>query len=180
MFGSEINWNSELFGYFEKFADLWQYKASISAGVTALLMLCDVDVTLVFLAMVILCIEFVMRFVTYLKCKHDLMKGLQKGVARFAYYGFVFAVSVFMQTTITHTIGFKIPVTDWILGWLILTDLVSVLTFARLLFGFKPPHILQIFLEQKRNFISNRLTHGKGEAKANDIDEKFPDIDEKP
>lgn len=118
--------------------------------------------TLAMMAVGLLGFECVLRVAAYYKRgRKRLCRGLQKGLARLIYYMIAVVISAFTQATLAHSYKVDLPVTDWILGWLMLTDISAIISFLYIL-GFEIPKPLKRFVHASKCEIRRKVENVHG------------------
>ena len=154
---TDIDWGFELTKYVGRFFEGWQVKSVIAGAFAAACDFFGINPTLAMLAVALLGFECLLRIAAYYKRgRKRLCRGLQKGVARLVYYMVAVVVSAFAQATLLHSYHVDLPVTDWILGWLMLTDISAIISFLYIL-GYDLPKPLRHFVNTAKCEIGRKL-----------------------
>lgn len=153
---TDIDWMYELGKYTGRFFDMWYIKSVVAGMFAATCSMLGLNPTLAMLAFGLLGFECVLRVAAYAKRGRKRMcRGLQKGVARMIYYMIAVAIAAFTQATIYHSYAVDLPITDWILGWLMLTDISAIISFLYIL-GWDVPKPLRHFIHSTKCEITRK------------------------
>lgn len=154
---TDIDWTWEFAKYAERFWEAWQFKVMLSGIFAATCSFLGLNPALAMMAFSLLGFECILRIAAYYKRgRKRLCRGLQKGIARMIYYMVAVGISAFTQATLFHSYGLELPVTDWILGWLMLTDISAIISFLYIL-GFDIPKPLRRFISTTKCELTKKI-----------------------
>lgn len=151
-----ISWLPEMGNHLARLGEFWEFKAAIATGFTAFCAWGGMDATLVAMGFGMLVFESVLRLAAYLRRGRHVCRGMQRATARFLAYGLSIALAIFLQSTIEHGFGLSVPLVDWLMAWLILTDIASVASFLEIL-GMRLPKPLRKIIHRTRAGMEARL-----------------------
>lgn len=124
--------------------EFWQYRAALG---TFFGVICDymgMEKALVYLLFSTLTLDMTVRVFVLMRRQRSVCRGMKKGLPRYIQYLAIIVLSWIVQLAIELSLDVKLPVIDAIMGWLVLTDVASVLGHMHYLGWYVPAPLLLV------------------------------------
>ena len=148
---TDPKWQEAFSNAFFQLFEFWEWRASIGSAFAVICNFMGMEKALVYLLFGTLTLDMCVRIVVLIMRRRSVCRGMKHGLPRYLQYLAFIVLAWLAQLALELSTGIRMPMIDLVMGWLVFTDLASIIGHLHFLGWHVPAPITFIVNGGKRN-----------------------------